>query len=184
MEREIERRMRELIDRQDVRDVALRYCRACDRLDEELLRSVFHEDAYINYGVFDGTAREFLAWIIPNIRDNYTHGSHNICNENVVIDGDVAHAELNAVIHNGVPDGKGQVIYTLLGGRYLDRYERRKGEWRIAHRQFLIDWSEGKPAEVQLDSGMNDNLGLGKRSREDASYKHLPARAKSTLDWS
>jgi hypothetical protein len=184
MERELEKRLRELIDRQDIHDVLLRYCRACDRIDEELLRTVFHEDAYIDYGVFSGTAREFLAWIIDNIRDNYTHGSHNICNEYVAIDGDVAYVELNIIIHNGVPDDKGQIIYTLLGGRYLDRFERRQGEWRIANRKFLFDWSEGKPAEAQLDSGMNDNLGIGKRSREDASYKHLPPRIKSVLDWS
>jgi hypothetical protein len=28
----------------------------------------------------------------------------------------------------------------LQGGRYLDRFERRQGEWRIVYRKVVVDW--------------------------------------------
>jgi hypothetical protein len=31
---------------------------------------------------------------------------------------------------------------TCIGGRYLDGFEQRDGEWRIASRKMLYDWSQ------------------------------------------
>lgn len=39
----------------------------------------------------------------------------------------------------------------LTGGRYLDRYERRAGMWRIAERTFVADWTMAQPAGAGLD---------------------------------
>lgn len=176
------RALHELVARMQIRDVYLRYCRACDRVDGDLMRSVFHQDARIDYGVYAGKAPEFCAWIIDNIRENYTYGFHSIANDILRLDGDVAHAELYAVIHNGVREA-GRVVEQMLGGRYLDRYECRRGEWRIAERRFVLDWCDALPHKQQVDLAVNDGLGTGKGSREDASYGVLPPEPRRTLDW-
>jgi hypothetical protein len=179
-------RFQEFLDRQDIHDVAMRYCRACDRIDSDLLRTVFHEDAYIEYGVFDGVATEFVPWVIDHIREGYVHGYHAITNEYVFVEGDVAHAELYAIINNMVVDEEGQFIENTIWGRYIDRYERRKGEWRIAHRQFLLDSIESRPSSDQQREHESDEgaqLGRGRRSQDDGSYSVLPAGPKRALDW-
>ena len=70
-------------------------------------------------------------------------------------------------------------------GRYLDRYERRQGEWRIARRQFALDWIETAAPRDTPDEGVNDEdlLIRGKMSREDVSYSVLPSELARTLDW-
>ena len=180
----IERQLQEINDRQHIHDLAMRYCRACDRADEDLLRTVFHEDAQLEYGTFDGSAPEFVKWVINHIQTGYTHGFHSICNEYVVLDGDVANGELYALIHNNAITEDG-LVDSMLGGRYLDRYERREGEWRIAHRQFVLDWVEsGQPMEKPSEGASDEDLlARGKMSSEDASYSMMPQEPRRALDW-
>ena len=52
--------------------------------------------------------------------------------------------------------------------RYIDRFEKRGGEWRIAHRQVVYDWSKIEPIAAEYP---NEQFEHGKRSREDASYR-------------
>lgn len=178
-------RLQEIIDRQDIHDLAMRYCRGCDRADINLVRTVFHADAYLEYGTFNGGADEFVPWVINHVSTGFTHGFHSITNEYVVLDGDVASGELYAVIHNNAITDEG-LVDSLLGGRYLDRYERRQGEWRIAHRRFVLDWVEsGEPMERQQEGATDEGLlSRGKMSPEDASYAVMPTEPKRALDWS
>ena len=39
----------------------------------------------------------------------------------------------------------GPVMVTLVGGRYIDRFEERNGEWRILARVVTMEWSEHRP---------------------------------------
>lgn len=179
-------RLQEIVDKQDIHEVAMRYCRACDRVDVALLRTVFHQDAYLAYGSFDGPATEFVPWVIKHIREDYVHGYHGIANEYVVVEGDVAYGELYAVVNNAVVTEEGQVIENMIWGRYIDRYERRSGEWRIAHRQFLLDSIESRPSSDQVrdrPDQSEDGLAWGTRSIDDASYSILPAQPNRALDW-
>ena len=58
----------ELLSRQKVYDVLTRYCRALDRCDIDLMRSVYWEDGYDDHGVFAGNAAEFAEFIIAKSR--------------------------------------------------------------------------------------------------------------------
>jgi hypothetical protein len=54
------------------------------------------------------------------------------------------------------------------GGRYVDRFERREGVWKIAHRQVIFEWSRIDQVE---ESYALEHFVTGQRSREDAVYQ-------------
>jgi SnoaL-like domain len=56
---ELERAVVALQDRQAIQDVLMTYSRGIDRLDRELLLSVYHDDAIDDHGVFVGSPEEF-----------------------------------------------------------------------------------------------------------------------------
>ncbi len=43
---------------------------------------------------------------------------------------------------------------TVLGGRYLDRMEKRSGEWRIAERTMLYDWTRDDGTATEWSAGL------------------------------
>lgn len=121
----------ELSDREEIRDVALRYCRGVDRLDVELMRSAYWPDAVDEHGSFVGNAHEFAQHCMT-AHDRWAWTMHSIFNHSIELDGaDAARGELyNVTTLCRLDDGTIDTWY----GRYLDRYERRGDEWRIAHR--------------------------------------------------
>ena len=63
----------------------------------------------------------------------------------------------------------------LVCGRYLDRFERRNGEWRIAERMVVHDWFRENPDTGDWSKGPfgMSGLALGAGSRDDKSYTWL-----------
>jgi len=137
--------VRRLADRQDIWDCLMRYSRGVDRLDRELLLSVYHDDAVDDHGMFVGTREEFADWVVG--MHGSTHLSHQHClfNHSCELDGDVAHAETYYMFAGMNREG---TPLSMSGGRYLDRFERRDGRWAIAARVCLRDWA---PLEEQPD---------------------------------
>ena len=39
------------------------------------------------------------------------------------------------------------------GGRYVDRFERRDGEWKIAHRTVVHEWDKVEHVELAFPPG-------------------------------
>ncbi len=64
---------------------------------------------------------------------------HAILNHLCELDGDTAHAETYFMFV--AMNRKGKPL-TIGGGRYVDRLEKRDGEWKIAARITLRDWSQ------------------------------------------
>src|SRR3546814_19209297 len=58
----------------------------------------------------------------------------------------------------------------LIGGRYIDRFERRDGVWRIAHRTGLLDWRQ----DTKADDGQLSQTPLEWRGRYGADDPSLP----------
>ena len=57
-------KIQELIDRKEIYEVLVRYCQGVDRGDVELLKSVYHEDAQDDHGMFKGKGVDFAEWIV------------------------------------------------------------------------------------------------------------------------
>jgi len=64
----------------------------------------------------------------------------------------------------------------MMAGRYLDRFERRAGEWRIFERQVVLDWSDNWPSTEVSDQGMFETLRpRGSYGRSDPFYEFFGA---------
>lgn len=128
----------ELADREAIRDCLYRYCRGVDRCDEEWLRSAYWEDAHDDHVIFSGTREALVAWVIPLLRAREAT-SHSLSNIIIRMHGERADVESYFQGYHVARDDGGSRAF-LQGGRYLDRLERRGGEWRIAARKVVIDW--------------------------------------------
>ena len=164
-----EARIANLLDRQDIYDCLVRMSRATDRFDRELFLSAFHEDAVLAAGPFVGSPQEMFDWSSELQELAHTGTFHNLLNHSCEIEGDVAHTETYYLF---VAMNRDETNI-LAGGRYIDRFERRGGEWKLAVRNNLIEWSSVVGAlDNPLASfpGIGDN-GVAARGKDDISYR-------------
>jgi ketosteroid isomerase-like protein len=168
-----------LLDQQAIYEIVARYCSGIDRQDAQVLRSVFHSDALVDYGMFVGGREEFVKFAIDLESVLKSAGQHLIMNHLVQIDGDVAHAETYWVSHGMYLHGD---PYQSLGGRYIDRLEKRSGVWAIVIRKCVFDWVAPSTSPASQDaSGMQGiqpwqleaarHGPVSARNRSDASYE-------------
>jgi ketosteroid isomerase-like protein len=176
--------LQELLDREAIRDLIHRYCRAIDRCDAELLTSCYHEDAIEDHGgLFYGSRDEWVSFVIEDLRGSAAT-THMTSNLSIELDGDRAYAE-SYVLAAGetLPTADGAQLL-LLGGRYIDRFARREGEWRIVKRVLVVDWSHIQPLTPAFGDGAADpaaaqlTIRRGLRSHEDPAY---PESARKLL---
>jgi hypothetical protein len=122
----------QLSDREQIRDVAMRYCHGVDRLDPDWMKSAYWPDAIDEHGSFNGNAHEFVDYCMP-AHTLWRWTMHSIYNHQIDLDPDRrhAHGEIYNVTHLCRTDSG--AIDTWYG-RYLDHYEKRGDEWRIIHR--------------------------------------------------
>ena len=132
-----EGKLQYMLDRLEIQDVIHRYARGLDRHDDDLLRSVFHEDAMDNHGPWVGPREAFVAWANGPCHGHTNAHLHQITTHNCEIDGDVAHTESYCQWVHRLKD---EETVWVGGGRYVDRLEKRDGEWRIVVRRLVLDF--------------------------------------------
>jgi ketosteroid isomerase-like protein len=162
-----------LLDREAIRDCLMRYCRGIDRCDEKALRSAYWEDATDCHGAWNGSATGFIAQALSRLRQGGRR-VHQITNVLIDLHGDVAAVESSffALQATGAqPDRE-----TFLCGRYVDRFERRNGEWRVAARTVVYDWIEERtrPELNQDDAALfGARQPVGSQAPNDTVYALL-----------
>jgi hypothetical protein len=161
---QLEGEVRRLSDREAIVDCLHRYSRGLDRLDEELLSSAYHLDAADHHGGFRGHPKEFVEWATNLLRGEWDISLHVLDVNHVDIEGDMAHSECYVLFSQRRRDNEG---LDFGGARYIDRLERRNGEWRIAARQLIIDWTARAQTMVFADI---PEYPSGRRDRTDPSY--------------
>ena len=82
----LEAQVRELKDREAIREVIHRYCQAVDRCDLDMLKSCYHADGYDDHGFFAGNAHEFAEYVIPCLA-RIDSSMHSITNTRFKFDG-------------------------------------------------------------------------------------------------
>jgi ketosteroid isomerase-like protein len=128
----------DLKDRQDIRDCLSRYARGVDRFDRELLLSAYHPDAVDDHGKFLGGPEEFWDWAFNQHSKVHLSHQHVLGTHSCDVSGDTAHAETYYMFVSMNREGPAM---SMTGGRYIDRLEKRQGEWKIAYRICTRDWA-------------------------------------------
>jgi SnoaL-like domain len=164
-------RIRALLDRQEIVEVLVRFCRGVDRLDPEMIRSCLHDDAIDDHGMFRGGPEELAAYLVASGR-SMVATVHYITNVTLRLDGDRAASEAYVTAMMRMPRSNGGEADHLVLGRYLDRFERRDGgPWLIAERTVVYDLTRIDPAGAQWSLGASYTR--GRRDRGDLSYALL-----------
>jgi hypothetical protein len=160
---------RTMRDRQAISDCLMRYSRGVDRLDKDLVRSVYHPDATDDHGAFMGDPEEFIAWVFPLHFNGQIFTQHHLTNHSCEIDGNTAHTETYYIF---TARNRDETLW-IAGGRYLDRFEKRSGEWKIATRYCTVEWSGMPPANAVPFADIEDVAanGVPGRDRNDPSYR-------------
>jgi len=117
-----------------------RYAQGVDRRIFEQIEDCYWPDGYDEHGGFSGTVPDYISWL-RQVLPNVSVSSHQWTN--VTIDADLgtgaAATEAYCLNVNVMATDPPQHMTSLL--RYLDRWERRHGEWRIVHRKVVKDWT-------------------------------------------
>jgi hypothetical protein len=165
----------ELADREAIRDCLYRYCRGIDRMDAELLRSAYWPGAMDYHTGFTGTVEQFVQWALPRLQA-MQDSVHNLGNILIKLDGDKAAVESYFWSVAIVPGDEPRQVMAC--GRYLDRFEKRNDEWRIAERVVAHDWFQESTQLGDWSIGPFGIPGLlrGRADAEDKSYTWLGLR--------
>jgi hypothetical protein len=156
-----------LLDKQSIREIVLRYCRGIDRLDRELVRDCYWPDAIDEHGSFTGTRDEYITWVFDRMLPRYSMTMHFVGNQLVEVDGDRAKSETYGVSwHRYVPEREGDDLLSAF--RYVDDFERRGDEWRIARRTCTLEWTRVNERAGWWDAPPTHRRGM--RDRTDPVY--------------
>lgn len=200
MDDSLEARLRLALDRQEIEHVLKLYCRAIDRCDIELLKSIYHPDGTDDHGSFSGNAMEFAEFIIPALREGILDGMHTVTHCTIDVEGDFATSESYYWAYQRAYGGEEAVTAFFgpdyaarckadgtidqyhdyyCGGRYIDLFERRDGQWKVLRRKITNEWNDIRPSTRITDQGSVALFNLpGTRDRQDPVYlNRIPVTA-------
>ena len=165
----------ELRARESIRQLMLLYCRAVDRRDFAMLRTLYHEDATDDHGgMFNGPALEFIDRL-PQIMASIQLTMHHVTNHLIAVHPGCARAEgeVGIIAYHRVETPAGPQD-AIVGGRYLDRYECRDGlHWKFSARKIVLDWNRIGPSLCDFDHPTAQGVARG-GADDDPSYALLP----------
>ena len=141
-----------LIAREQLRDSLARIARGEDRREAALIRSGYWPDATVDLGIFIGGFEEYLAWVVPGA-PSIPVTLHTLGQSLIELAGDEARVETHVTAYHRIDMGE-EHRDVVLGGRYLDRFERRGQEWRITRRVMMSDWLQDFGRAVDWSQGL------------------------------
>ncbi|MFN3215108.1 MAG: nuclear transport factor 2 family protein [Acidimicrobiales bacterium] len=146
--------LRALLDERAIHRVLTRYATGIDRRDFAMVAACYHPGATDDHGTFKGTVEEFIPWVEGRLA-SFDTTMHFLGNVSIDLLPDpvdsaattgpggagsvrVAHVETYCVAYHRLA---GRDTDSIAGLRYIDRFECRGGEWRIADRTIVVEWN-------------------------------------------
>jgi hypothetical protein len=144
--------------------------------------SAFHPDARLHHGLMTDNVSpaEWVRFVLsrPPIdrigmgqeeptNDVVESQQHHITQQMIEFDGDIAYSEAYFLEFTMMLRG-GRRYLTSVGGRYVEQYERRAGDWRIIERYAVRDWDSVQSVPGRFPGW--EKSAQGRRDRDDPSY--------------
>ena len=164
---DIEKRLNNIEAHLSINQTITRYCRSLDWLDEELLRTCYTQDAYIDYGFYKGDVQGFYP-VVMEVERQSMHRYHFLSNVAIEVDGENAEVDCYGIA-TSTHDGKN---LNFFGGRYHNSFKKTNQDWLMSRSEYILDYnftseiSDLGDAMDQLQSGVGLNL-------EDKLYRRL-----------
>jgi ketosteroid isomerase-like protein len=171
--------LQEMLDEFQLRKLVNRYCRAVDRGDIAQLRDLYHDDAEDHHGAFStGSADAFLNELAAS-RPYIRSMQHNVTTMNFAVSADTAEGEIYTIATHTFVVGDREVD-AIVGGRYLDKYEKRESTWKFIARTIVTDWAHvNDPSTVDLSHPITRDTPRGAPDANDPSYQFFSLLGKS-----
>lgn len=162
-----EAQMQNMIEEHEIRKVLYRYTRGVDRLDADLIRSVYHADSKDDHGAYKGSGAEFGDFVVKALGEHTETTQHSLNQSLIDVDGMSANAETYFVAYHTRKEEDGEYL-DRFGGRYVDRLEKRLGQWKISNRVVVREWATTEKVEGAYYKA--EDFAAGKRNRDDIAY--------------
>ena len=162
---ENQRRLDELVAKDEIREQLYNYARGLDRMDKPLALSVWHPDATVRTP--GGGEITGVEWIESAWRSHarIAAHSHQMTNALIHVDGDGAVSETYAMASLHAEPSSETANTTLYRVRYADRWSKRSGRWAMDHRAVIVDFT------TSHDSTGPNSQWAGRRDTTDPSYQ-------------
>jgi hypothetical protein len=178
-------------DRAAIENLLGLYCRAIDRLDVGLLKSVYHPDGVDDHGAIHANAHEFADRVIAMLRETCVSTLHTVTHSVIDVRGEKAAAESYYLAIHTIAAGEASIgkffgeSYLaaehsagrldrrheyVCAGRYLDKLEKRDGVWRILRRKMTNESGVSRPETNASEGIPGAFMAAGRRDREDPVY--------------
>ncbi|RAX48273.1 nuclear transport factor 2 family protein [Arthrobacter sp. AQ5-05] len=167
-----------LAEKQAIAEVLYRYARAVDRKDFDAVAACYFEDANDNHGGYNGGVAGLLEDMEVRHR-TIDSSQHFITNVLIDLGTDIADAESYCLCYlrqQRKPGEESQLLLTIRC-RYVDRFEKRNGQWRIADRIVVFDESRQELITDTLDPAWVTST----RSFDDPVYSRFIQSARLRL---
>lgn len=130
--------VRDLLDRDAIREVLARYAHSVDRRDLDGVAACFTADAAYRGSLGVGSIEVALTALRERMAQ-YASTMHFIGNQLIDVAGDRATSETYAIAYHQLQreDGRRNMA---VGVRYLDDLLRTKDGWRICRREVKLEW--------------------------------------------
>ncbi len=174
-----EARLERMLAKDEIREILTRLARGTDRCDLMLIQSCYHDDAYDDHGGFQGGGDAFAKWAVDMLTTSFKATMHSLGNIDIRVEGEVAYSETYCTAHHVMfPDENGVTKDSVMGLRYVDRFERRNKTWLIANRVCVYDWTYVIAADEAWP--LDPPYTTGNQTRHDPSYALLGIEVKGT----
>lgn len=157
---QLRREVADLAARRDIHKALNAYMRGQDRLLPEVQRSAFHDDAWVDCGLFAGRASDFIDFA-QGFLAACDASQHLIGQVDIKLEGDKATGEVYFIAHHRITEN-GEKKDLFVAGRYHDEYEDRGDGWKIARRKEIVDWAR---TDAAADAFLRDQVGLNLAAR-------------------
>jgi len=142
----------DMLGQLEIMGAMARYSRGIDRRDEDLLKTVYHEDSVDDHGWGLSAGGWDVAALVRRdgngFPDEWKLTTHFLGQQLIEVDGDRAESEVYFISHS-IFDHDGKEWDLVSAGRYLDKWERRDGAFKIARRTVVYDWIRTDPVNTQ-----------------------------------
>ena len=153
-------------------DCLLSYTRGIDRLDPGAILAAFHPGALLEGYQVDAFVpiEDFALPVVERLRKRYSSTQHRLSNTKIDFNNDGAIAESYILAYHVQPaDGGSPERLWTFSGRYIDYFEDRDGQWRIAKRFLRADWTRIET----IDEKMPNKFIAGSRDESDPIYGQI-----------